>query len=134
MQFQQGKEKTGGRAKGTRNKRTNMLIERAEKMFPDLDPVLGLMQMAHDELDDIKNGNVVSIHSLMEAAASGDDEAVGRCLRKLAASKQLAADCLAKAAPYLHAKLKAVDMHVDAGDVVPLLNVFLSGQEPKQGA
>lgn len=130
MVFQPGDKKipTSGRKAGTRNKRTQQLINAAKRKFKDLDPVLGMLQLAQDELTALKNGEVVNLETLAAAIADGDKEAIREQLQKITASKDLILSALKGAAPYLHAKLKAVDINAEmAIKETPKLELILRG-------
>ena len=47
-QFQKGKPKTGGREKGTPNKKKQELIDRIEEKYPNYDPLLSLVAIGND--------------------------------------------------------------------------------------
>lgn len=122
-----------GRKAGTRNKRTQSLIKQAEERFPDLNPVLGMMQIAKDTLDDFKNGTVVDHKAMLvacEQANKGDFERYNALTREICSARKLALDALSQAAPYLHAKLKSIDMQIDAKvEAVPVFNLQLTQVE-----
>lgn len=107
-----GKAKTGGRQPGSKNRRTlELLTAVAKECGDDFDPVVKLCALAARELKSLDK-NAACDDALWRRAGEGDKDARKEVAERLTASKVFAAEVLAKAAPYIRARLTAQQVSI----------------------
>lgn len=130
-----GAREGAGRPEGTANKRTREIADKAaaEGLTP-LEVMLDNMAFYHREADELLERLVVELAAAGEAVAtSGEDAEVKAAgadtartaaievLRNILGLRKMAGEEAARAAPYMHSRLNAIDDKGDtANDVVPL--------------
>lgn len=123
--------KTGGRQKGTPNKRTQDLLDLAEEM--EADPFLFLCKVMKGDLrdfgyafpeDEIHNPEEeAELHPEDKGRNLSFDKTVGVMLPKHMIPLEMRIDAAKELMPYLHAKRKSVELKVDeksTGKVITL--------------